>query len=306
MFCDSKRNYPNLILSTLPLYQMREKAGEIPVNILPEGSFQGIMFLRKLFDGAPEFDSVKRPHRDGGFTFIVQEAGKTFIEIDFETYCIAAPAVIFIHPEQVHRLVSFESATVSTWIIALENINEEYLTVLNKMAPVNPLAVSPNDMDLMRHNADLCVKLISRNYERFHSKILKDLCNALMGLILSQYLSADEPLKTQSRYFIITHAFKNELERHFKTRKSPKEYAGLLNISTSYLNECVKAITGLSVSTQIQQRVILEAKRLLYHSNRSVKEIASDLGYEDFSYFTRIFVRMAGMTPVVFRNKNRD
>jgi AraC family transcriptional regulator, transcriptional activator of pobA len=285
---------------------MKAKGQHIPVNTLPEGSSRGIMFLKKRFDGPPEFDSVKRSHRDGGFTFIVQETGKTYIEIDFETYCITAPAIVFIHPEQVHRLVSFENAMLGTWIIALENIHGEYLTLLNKMAPVNPLAVSPVDMELLMQHVDLCLKLSHRQQEKLYSKILRDGCNALIGLVLSQYLPADEPEKKQNRYLNITQAFKTELENHFKTLKSPKEYAGLLHISTSYLNECVKTITGQSVSTQIRQRVVLEAKRLLYHSNRSVKEIANDLGYEDFSYFTRIFVKMAGMTPVVFRSENRD
>jgi AraC-like DNA-binding protein len=73
----------------------------------------------------------------------------------------------------------------------------------------------------------------------------------------------------------------------------------------SYLNECVKAVTGKSVTSQIQQRVTMEAKRLLYHSNRSVKEIAGDLGFDDHSYFTRLFTKVVGMTPLAFRAKNR-
>jgi AraC-like DNA-binding protein len=83
-------------------------------------------------------------------------------------------------------------------------------------------------------------------------------------------------------------------------------YAGSLNISTPYLNECVKTTTGYSVSWHIQQRVVLEAKRLLYHSDKSIKEIAGELGYDDYSYFTRLFVKVSGLTPVAFRNKNLE
>lgn len=83
-------------------------------------------------------------------------------------------------------------------------------------------------------------------------------------------------------------------------------YAKSLNISTPYLNECVKTATGNSVSYHIQQRVILEAKRLLYHSNKSIKEIAGELGYDDYSYFIRLFVKITGMTPLAFRTKNFD
>jgi AraC-like DNA-binding protein len=68
----------------------------------------------------------------------------------------------------------------------------------------------------------------------------------------------------------------------------------------------VKAVTGKSVSTHIQLRVVLEAKRLLYHSGRSVKEIAGELGYDDYSYFTRLFTKVVGMTPIAFRDINRE
>lgn len=81
------------------------------------------------------------------------------------------------------------------------------------------------------------------------------------------------------------------------------DYAENLNITTPYLNECVKSATGHPVSHHIQHRVILEAKRLLYHSNKSIKEIAGELGYDDNSYFTRLFVKITGMTPLAFRMK---
>jgi AraC-like DNA-binding protein len=100
--------------------------------------------------------------------------------------------------------------------------------------------------------------------------------------------------------------FKTILEKNYKKVKNPRDYAGLLNLSTSYLNECVKVTTGKPVSIHIQQRIILEAKRLLYHSRKSVKEIADELGYDDFSYFTRLFSKAVGMSPTAFLAKNRE
>jgi AraC family transcriptional activator of pobA len=52
--------------------------------------------------------------------------------------------------------------------------------------------------------------------------------------------------------------------------------------------------------------VILEAKRLLYYSDKSVKEIAAALGFDDYPYFSRLFTKVTGMTALVFRNKHRD
>lgn len=111
---------------------------------------------------------------------------------------------------------------------------------------------------------------------------------------------------TLSRFDLVAKTFKLALEKNFITAKRPADYAQKLNISVHYLNECVKNTTGLPVSYHIQQRVILEAKRLLFHSNKSVKEIAAELGYEDYAYFSRLFNKATGMTALTFRNKNHD
>jgi AraC family transcriptional activator of pobA len=91
------------------------------------------------------------------------------------------------------------------------------------------------------------------------------------------------------------------MAENIRTIKSPSGYASRLNVSQSYLNESVKRITGFPVTYWIQQEVLLEAKRLLYHSELNVKQIAYELGYEDPSYFSRFFGRAAGMPALAFR-----
>jgi AraC family transcriptional activator of pobA len=135
---------------------------------------------------------------------------------------------------------------------------------------------------------------------------MKNSCNALVALMVSQYLGQAKSTGKFSRFEIVSQSFKEILGRKYIGVKRPGEYAQELNISTPYLNECVKNTTGYSVSHHIHQRVVLEAKRLLYHSDMSVKEIADALGYDDYPYFSRLFAKVAGMTASAFRNKNRD
>lgn len=80
----------------------------------------------------------------------------------------------------------------------------------------------------------------------------------------------------------------------------------MLHISESYLNESLKKITGSPVSFWIKYKVIIEAKRLLYFSNLNVKQIADDLGFENYSYFSRLFCKETGMTALTFRKKFKD
>ena len=88
--------------------------------------------------------------------------------------------------------------------------------------------------------------------------------------------------------------------------KSPSEYANALNMSSAYLNEVVKDATGITVSEYIRNEIIIRAKRLLYYTNMSIKDIAIDLGYEDWAYFSRIFSKATNMPPTEFRAKYRE
>lgn len=282
------------------------KLKSIPVNTLPSELSTAVVIGRASFNGSPDSKEVERSHRDGGFTFILQEKGITNIEIDFRKQKIKGPAVIFIHPNQVHRVISFEEAVITSWIISVENIRPEYLKILEDLAPVNILSLTENVLSLIGETASICIKISNRREEKMYASILKESCNTLVALVISQYLAESKPAEKYSRFEVITKAFKTALELHFTIIKSPGAYADILNISTPYLNECIKTATGYSVSYHIQQRVVLEAKRLLYHSDKSIKEIAVDLGYDDYSYFNRLFSKIVQMTPMAFRNKNLE
>lgn len=285
---------------------MQKKSNHIPVNILPSGTREGIVIARTSHNGLPSVKEVERPHRDNGYVFILQEKGITHIEIDFQKHHIEAPSVIYIHPDQIHRVIGFENATTTSWIITSENLQQENLKLLTDLTPVNALALTPETHSVIFEAASLCIQFSERKQEKLFDFILKQSCNTLIALVLSQYLGLSKNTDHFSRFEVITKLFKSTLEHNFTTVKSPTEYAEHLNISTPYLNECVKSTTGQSVTYHIQQRIILEAKRLLYHSNKSIKEIAGELGYHDYSYFIRLFVKVTKMTPVTFRTKNFD
>lgn len=284
----------------------------IPVNPmtaeLGEGIFVGRITTEDfhLYEQFEGFDNIKQSHRDEYHLFFLQEKGTTSIEIDFQKHTIKPLSVIFIHQNQVHRILSFKDATVSVWAISDENLNPEYLKLLEDISPAKPSILKKEKFSVISEALSLCTKLSERKDEKLYHSLLNGSCNTLVGLVISQYLVQSKPLDKLSRFEIVTKAFKELLERNFVTAKSPAKYAQQLNISSPYLNECVKKTTGHSVSHHIQQRVILEAKRLLYHSDKSVKEIATALGYDDYPYFSRLFTKVVGMSALVFRNKNRD
>lgn len=95
---------------------------------------------------------------------------------------------------------------------------------------------------------------------------------------------------------------KNFIETHYKTKHSPSDYASLLNISPKALAKITKDHFNKTLTNLISERIIIEAKRELYLTNKAVKEIAFDLGYDDEHYFSRFFKNNADISPQLYRD----
>lgn len=94
---------------------------------------------------------------------------------------------------------------------------------------------------------------------------------------------------------------KDAIELNFKTKHAPSNYADLLNISAKALAKLTKTHFNKTLTDMISERIIIEAKRELYLTNKAVKEIAYELGYEDEHYFSRFFKTNADVSPQMYR-----
>ncbi len=109
-----------------------------------------------------------------------------------------------------------------------------------------------------------------------------------------------EASSDQKEPFILQN-LKDAIEQHFKTKHSASDYANALNISTKALAKITKAHFNKTLTDLIAERIIIEAKRELYLTNKTVKEIAYELGYEDEYYFSRFFKTNADVSPQIYR-----
>ena len=276
----------------------------IPLNTFPDVGSKGIIIEKSSVEDL-QLERIRKAHRDNYHLFFILEQGSGIFEVDFKQYTIISPSVIYIQPYQVHRGISFKDGYFTVILISDENLNAEYLDLLKKMAPADPLMLETKLFDVLSNAIAVCIKMKDFERKLYHS-ILKNSCNALIGLIISEFLKNSVPTDPQTRSEVIMSNFKFLLDEKFAAEKNPRYYAKRLNISTAYLNECAKKVTGNTVSYHIHERIMLEAKRLLFHSSKSVKEIAHHLGYEDHSYFSRLFNKSTGMTALTFRKKSFD
>ncbi|UFH53200.1 AraC family transcriptional regulator [Spirosoma sp. KNUC1025] len=121
--------------------------------------------------------------------------------------------------------------------------------------------------------------------------------------LLCEINQAYKPMSAslQTNAVTITNRFKELLFSSLKTNHRVTDYASLLNITPNHLNKSVRAITGKSPTKWIDEAIVLEAKVLLHQSPLSISEVAAEVGIFDASYFSRLFKKYEGVTPLQFR-----
>jgi AraC-like DNA-binding protein len=263
--------------------------------------------LKKI--SSQSIDLVKHlnsAHRDDHYIFFIQEKGHTELMIDFHHYILIDEAICYISPGQIHQYQKYLEA--EGWFLFLETniINNEYREILETHENVKQTAL------LSKENLCLpIVQLLGKFFDFYKNNadknILISMINSLIGMIVSEVFKNDENnTKKVSRRTHLAYEFRKLVRENYLNLKKPKEYASLLNISVSYLNEVVKEQTGYAVSHWIKEEILLEAKRLLYYTQQNSKEIAFALQYEDYAYFSRFFKQNTGITPLEFRNMYLD
>jgi AraC family transcriptional regulator, transcriptional activator of pobA len=100
--------------------------------------------------------------------------------------------------------------------------------------------------------------------------------------------------------------FRALLDRHCRERRPVASYADDMGVSTGQLSRICRAAFGVSAIEAIDARSIHEAKRLLGYSTLSVKQIASELGFQDEAYFGRFFRKQTGLRPTEYRLAAHD
>ncbi|NML20702.1 AraC family transcriptional regulator [Pseudoflavitalea sp. G-6-1-2] len=110
-----------------------------------------------------------------------------------------------------------------------------------------------------------------------------------------------EVAEADKKQLVVLQDLKSAIEANYRTKHTAGEYAALLNITPNALARIVKNRFNKTLSDLISERIIIEAKRELYLTNKPVKEIAWELGYEDEYYFSRFFKTHTDASPQLYR-----
>jgi AraC-like DNA-binding protein len=132
--------------------------------------------------------------------------------------------------------------------------------------------------------------------------LLKRLIVKVTRLAMQQYLKGND---RQDRRMELIRGYNLLVENHYRQQHQVQFYARQLNKSTKTLSTLFALYKYKPPRQVIFDRLMLEAKRLFYYTDKSAKEVAHELGFENPAHFSRFFMKQTGLTPQDFK-KNRS
>ncbi|MDX3914753.1 MULTISPECIES: helix-turn-helix domain-containing protein [Olivibacter] len=279
----------------IPTWPLKEHLSGIRINRMSDTYLTGL------------FEDISKLHRNDHFLLIKFVRGEAELLVDFKKASLGLGSIFFLQPGQVLQMVRFQQ--VEGWVLYLDNklIDDHVRLMIEDSLFRGPLlSLTESDSEWFNSYLSLLLKTYyDQDFSSLHRHILTAMVAPIVYKVASIFQANASSLvdRHSQRSVELTKVFKCFVRNRFKELKKPKDYAGLMHISISYLNDTVKSVTGFTLSYFIQQEMLREAQRLLCYTDLSVKEISSSLGYEDYKYFNRLFSKLTKTSPGRFRKE---
>ncbi len=248
------------------------------------------------------------PHRHEYYTVLLVEQAEGTHIVDFMDFPFRHQEVHFVSPGQVHQVVVRRRPrgwvfTFSRDFLAENNIPESFISNLNlfrTFGQTPPLSMEEATFQKLR---SLVQEMQSCSPESFVYR------NRALGALLQLFLiycnnhaQIDKNQLNEGQAGVcLLRDFKDLVEQHFQDWRKVGQYAAEVKRTPKHLSETVKQLTGKTAKEVIQDRLLLEAKRLLLHTDLSIKEIAFQIGFEEPLHFSAFFKRQVGVPASDFR-----
>lgn len=264
--------------------------------------------LRRVTPSRGEAVPVSYSHQDDYYIIGLVEKGTGCGIIDFKECRFSEGDIYLIQPGQVHRFVSSEE--VEGWMLFADSsfIGSVEKNIFDNFSLfASSVRIDKRRMDELKQIASILADRIDCIADELTKTTVRRLTEAFTGIVAEVVREIGlQQAKQNRRQVEIVLSFRRLLSEHLAENRYPSYYASLLNISPVYLNEAVKKVTGMNVTLYIKNEVVLQAKRMLVHTDLAVKEISNRLGIGDYAYFSRLFTQATGVSPSTFRQRNLE
>lgn len=246
------------------------------------------------------------------YQLVYVQDGNVRAHFDGQVFESAGPC-IFTIPASVAHGFEFERGrtrghviTLSRLLLADERLSGNTLVQEELMpsAQLIPLTDHEQDRNFIEQTIELLVHEYNRN-EPGKQQLFECLILSLL-IKLGRHLKTSHQERSEDHYESRYRQLCGLIEKHYREHQPCQFYADILCTTPIGLNRACRAISGKSVVDLIQDRLALEAQRLLIYSSAPVSLIAYELGFSDPAYFSRFFKRRVGTSPSAFRENRHQ
>lgn len=255
---------------------------------------------------------IQAPHKHNFYILLYITQGSGTHTIDFREYEVTADSMFVMMPGQVHSWELTDDTdgfviffTPAFYLQAFPDKRPYDFPFFNALLQ-QPLFSVPAaaKAGLLQTFQTLQAEYAAEYFKRH------EMLGYYLGVLLIQlsriYQAQERHATVPSGELSVLQHLEQLIELHFREHPPVTFYAERLHVTAKQLKEICKRSLGKTTTQLIQERMVLEAQRLLVHSELTSSQIAAALGYSDTSYFFRFFKKHTGSTPEQFRDLTRQ
>lgn len=255
-------------------------------------------------------DKLTTLHRIGFYHILWFQKGNPTHLVDFNPVKIKPNTILFLNKDTVQRFDKkggFDGKAIlfTDSFFCKTETDTKYLRssiLFNNLFSVAQIQISET-ASLFADLFKLMDEELKNQSDSSQPYILKNLLHNFLLLSERERQKQDVTEIKKGTDFDYVMLFKDVLETNYRKLKQVSTYAKMISVTEKRLNQATQKTLDKSPKQMIDERVMLEAKRLLAHTNESIKEIGFDLGFDEPTNFIKYFRKHNSSTPVEFRKQ---
>lgn len=292
-----------------------DRNGRIGVTQVPFRASAGappgaeVLGLAALLPRARSHDvDAYSPLRPTFHHLITVRSGQLNCSVDFTEHVLTEGSWLWVQPGQILQFRSDLAAAEGTVVLFqpgfLGAATVDAARVDRPSLRAAPLTPQDGAQEALQRTLDLLESEYGRLAElplEVHIEVIRHLLSVLL-LRLSHVQDGQDGDETGNEPF---RRFQKAVEQDYARTHRVEDYAARLGYSVRTLTRATRAVAGCGAKRFIDDRVLLEAKRLLVHTDLTASAVGERLGFPDATVFTKFFRKRTGETPVAFRLQGR-
>ncbi|GAB3656696.1 helix-turn-helix transcriptional regulator [Echinicola sediminis] len=252
---------------------------------------------------------IQQPHKHDFYIVLLLTQGTGSHTIDFTTYTVGPGSVFFLSPGQVHcwelskdsegHILFFSKAFYVEYFSPKKLWTYSFFN-----SSRNPPFMQLNEQEAISIEKGFkSIKDACLEESWMKNDLIRNHTDSLLIQLHRNYLEADQVKVNGSPDQAAMQKLERLIEKHLTEHQPVSFYAEKMKLSQRQLSDLCKRTQKSAFTEIVRERLVLEAKRLLTHSELTIGELAAELGFMDHSYFIRFFKKNTGMTPEQFRKQ---